>query len=153
MVTNGLQISKSTQPNSCPKGWKLWSPQNQQDWQTAQASTKLPARPHLLVDITRPANGCGGCTKYAMKSGVDQQNSWVTSDGSPWWLRDTKYNEPNGDYHANCYLHVYKTDPKDIRFNDLGCGYSSTSYLCQPRGIYYLLRCILQLSTPFAVTP
>ena len=99
-----------------------------------QDSTRLPAAPHLIVDVTRPSNGCGGCTKYAMKSGVDPQSSWVTSDGSPWWLRDTKYNEPNGDYVANCYLSVYSTNPSDVRFNDGNCGHSSTSYLCQPRG-------------------
>ena len=131
-VTNGLKTSKSTQKNSCPTGWKLWSPRSQQDWQTVKDSTRtIPAAPHLIVDITRPAIGCGGCTKYAMKSGVDQQSSWVTSDGSPWWLRDTKYNEPNGDYHANCYLHVYSTNPKDVKFNDGNCNYFSSSYLCQ----------------------
>merc|ERR1712046_95094 len=73
----------------------------------------------------------GGCTKYAMKSGVSQQGSWTTSDGSNWWLRDGKYNEPNGDYHANCYLHIYKVDPNDVRFNDGNCGFSSNDYLCQ----------------------
>ena len=132
-VTNGLKISKSTQKNSCPKGWKLWSPRSKQDWTTVLGSTtgKIPAAPHLIVDVTRATNGCGGCTKYPMKSGVPQQSSWVTSDGSPWWLRDTKYNEPNGDYHANCYLHVYSTKPGDVKFNDGKCNYSSKSYLCQ----------------------
>ena len=74
-VTNGLKISKSADPNSCPKGWKLWSPQSQQDWQTAKDSTTLPAAPHMLVDVTRAANGCGGCNKYAMKSSVPEQSS------------------------------------------------------------------------------
>ena len=135
-VTNGLRVSKSTQQNSCPKGYKIWSPQSQQDWQTAIASTDIPGAPHVIVDVTRASNGCGGCTKYPMNSDVPQQSSWVTSDGSPWWLRDKNYNEPNGDYHANCYLHIYKTDPNDVRFNDGSCGYSSSSYLCQPKGYY-----------------
>ena len=93
---------------------------------------KIPAAPHLIVDVTRPSNGCGGCTKYAMKSGVPQQSSWVTSDGSPWWLRDTKYNEPNGDYHANCYLHIYDVNPNNVRFDDNNCNFYTTDYLCQP---------------------
>ena len=132
-VTNGLKISKSTQTNSCPNGWKLWSPQSKEDWKTAIASTKtkLPAAPHLIVDVTRPLNGCGGCTRYAMKSGVPQQSSWVTEDGSPWWLRDSKYNEPNGDYKANCYLSISSAKPDDITFNDANCAHSSTHYLCQ----------------------
>ena len=133
-VTGGLKVYRSTQKNSCPPGWKIWSPSSRQDWATVAASTKIPARLYTIVDVTRRANGCGGCTKYPMKSGVPQQSSWVTSDGSPWWLRDTKYNEPNGDYVANCYLSVYSTNPSDVRFNDGNCGHSSTSYLCQPRG-------------------
>ena len=130
-VTNGLRVSKSTQKNSCPKGWKIWSPRNQQDWQTVLDSTSIPSAPHLIVDVTRPSNGCGGCTRYAMKSTVDQQSSWVTSDGSPWWLRDTKYKEPNGDYKANCYLHISAIVPTHVEFNDKSCSYSSNSYLCQ----------------------
>ena len=93
----------------------------------------LPPRfpPHLIVDVTRPANGCGGCTKFAMKSGVPEQSSWVTADGTPWWLRDTKYNEPNGDYKANCHFAIRSTTPSDVKFNDGNCDFSSTHYLCQ----------------------
>ena len=149
-ITNGLKISKSTDSNSCPKGWKLWSPQNQQDWQTVKDSTTIPAAPHLIVDVTRASNGCGGCTKYPMNSGVTQQSTWKTSDGSPWWLRDTKYNEPNGDYIANCYLSIISVKADDITFNDGNCAYSSTHYLCQPRGIglaycVYCCRHVLNL--------
>ena len=133
-VTHGLRASNSTSNNSCPTGWKLWSPRSKEDWQTAIASTTLPAAPFLLVDVTRSSDGCGGCTDHAMKSGVAQQSSWVTSDGSPWWLRDTKYTEPNGDYKANCYLEIKSTNPDDLEFNDSACEAYSTSYLCQPRG-------------------
>merc|ERR1712025_1071930 len=92
-----------------------------------------PNGPHLIVDVTRPKNGCGGCTRYAMKSGVSQQGEWTTRDSSSWWLRDGKYNEPNGDYHANCYLHVYDVNPNNVRFNDGSCGYYSKTYLCQKK--------------------
>ena len=91
-----------------------------------------PRKPHLLIDVTRSANGCGGCTKYAMKTGVSGQNSWKTTDGTKWWLRDTKYNEPNGDYNAYCYLNIYDVNPDNVRFNDGRCNYYSTDYLCQP---------------------
>merc|ERR1712151_819825 len=90
-----------------------------------------PRKPSLIVDVTRRANGCAGCTKFAMKSGVKQQSSWKTTDGSRWWLRDTKFNEPNGDYNAYCYLSVYGVNPDDVRYNDGSCSYSSTDYLCQ----------------------
>merc|ERR1712003_54352 len=58
---------------------------------------------------------------------------WRTSDGTKWWLRDTKYNEPNGDYQANCYLHVSQVTPNDVRFNDQNCNIASSAYLCQTR--------------------
>ena len=135
-ITNGLKVKKTTEKNSCPTDWKIWSPRNKQDWTIVYNGlgkniANYPRKPHLLVDVTRPANGCGGCTTYAMKSGVAQQGTWTTTDGSAWWLRDSKYNEPNGEYHANCYLHVYDVNPGNVRFNDGNCGYSSTDYLCQ----------------------
>merc|ERR1719460_3434124 len=135
-VSNGRRVKKSVEKDSCPKGYKIWSPRNKNDWTIVYNAMKkninnYPKKPHLIVDVTRPANGCGGCTKYAMKSGVGQQGSWKTTDGSPWWLRDSKYNEPNGDYHANCYLNVYDVNPNNVRFNDGNCNYYSTEYLCQ----------------------
>merc|ERR1712176_752535 len=42
-------------------------------------------------------------------------------------------NEPNGDYKANCYLHVGNVNPNDVRFNDANCNHASTAYLCQPK--------------------
>jgi hypothetical protein len=54
--------------------------------------------PHWVIDVTRPQNGCGGCTRHAMNSGVAAQKTWQTSDKSAWWLRNSRYNEPNGDY-------------------------------------------------------
>ena len=102
-----------------------------------------PRSPSLIIDITRKYNGCGGCNNYAMKSGVSQQNSWKTSDGSAWWLRNSKYTEPNGDYHANCYLYISSVDPNNVQFNDRNCNAASSDYLCQPRqGIDALLHAL-----------
>ena len=137
-ITRGLRVSKITQQDSCPDGWKIWSPRNKADWtEVYQALGKnihnYPRKPQLIIDVTRNTNGCGGCTHFAMKSGVPGQNSWKTSDGSGWWLRNTKYNEPNGDYKANCFLTVYDVNPNNVRFNDGSCSYSSSDYLCQPK--------------------
>merc|ERR1712019_326023 len=135
-VHNGRRVRKSTETDSCPTGYKIWSPRNKADrtrmYNALGKNIKnYPKKPHFIVDVTRPANGCGGCTKYAMKSSTAQQGSWRTKDGSAWWLRDAKYNEPNGDYHANCYLHIYDVNPNNVRFNDGNCNYYSTEYMCQ----------------------
>jgi len=135
---NCLDIRRSQDTNSCPSGTKLFSPRSAKDWKTFLASATPLRAPHWVVDVTRPANGCGGCTAHPMNSGNKFQGkgkkAWKTSDGSPWWLRSTKYNEPNGDYHANCYLDLWHTpkSEKTVTFNDGSCGYHSKSYYCQP---------------------
>ena len=137
-VTNGMRVSRSNQQDSCPKGWKIWSPRNKADWTAVYNAMgknmdNYPGKPHVIIDITRNQNGCGGgCTKYAMKSTVGQQSTWKTTDGSAWWLRDTKFSQPDGNYKANCYLKVKKVDPNDVRFDDTNCNNHSNEYLCQP---------------------
>merc|ERR1712048_71398 len=125
--------------DSCPAGFKLWSPRNKNDWTIifnamGKNINNYPRKPNLLIDITKSSNGNNNAGKnYAMKSTVSQQKPWKTQDGSAWWLRDAKYNEPNGDYHANCYLRISSVNPNDVRFNDGSCSYSSTDYFCQPK--------------------
>jgi len=128
-----LDVRRTTQKNSCPNGMKIFSPRSRADWKTVLDSTSVPNAPHRIIDITRPQNGCGGCTKFPMKSSAPSQATWRTSDGSAWWLRNSRFSEPNGDYNANCYLNLYKkTGPDNIRFNDWRCNIHSRSYLCQP---------------------
>jgi hypothetical protein len=136
-VTNGIDAYKSTQKNSCPAGYKLWAPPTKADWTIVYNALgknlhNYPRVPHLIIDVTNPENKCGGCTKYAMKSGVPQQSSWKTTDGNLWWMRDSRYNEPNGNYNANCYLYIYDVNPENVRFDDGSCAYHSRDYLCQP---------------------
>jgi len=131
--TNCADVSKSNDKISCPSGTKLFSPQSRQDWESFLKSAQPLRAPHWIIDITRPQNGCGGCTGHFFNSQITQQKSWVTKDASPWWLRSTKYNEPNGDYQANCYLDLWQT-PKDsnsVTWNDGNCNYHSKSYYCQ----------------------
>jgi hypothetical protein len=67
-----------------------------------------------------------------MNSRNPAQATWRTSDGTAWFLRGAKYSEPNGDYHANCYMDLGTTANEDsVTFNDGKCGYNSNSYYCQ----------------------
>jgi hypothetical protein len=129
-----LDVHKSTQKNSCPKGMKLFSPRSRSDWKTFISSAPPLRAPHFIIDITRPANGCGGCKKYPMNSKVPQQATWRTKDGSAWWLRSTRYTQPDGDYKANCYMDLNKPPASEntVKFNDYNCRYHSRSYYCQP---------------------
>jgi len=130
-----LVVYKSSQKNSCPKGMKIFSPASRGDWKTFLDSAGPLRAPHWIIDVTRPQNGCGGCKKFPMKSSTPQQATWKTSDGSPWWLRSTRYSEPNGDYHGNCFLNLHSNPASadTLHFNDHNCNYHSRSYYCQPK--------------------
>jgi len=129
-----LSVSRSQQKNSCPKGMKIFSPRSRADWKTFVISAQPLRAPHWIIDVTRPQNGCGGCGKYPMNSGVPNQATWRTSDGSPWWLRSSRYNQPSGDYTANCFMDLWRVPSSEntIQFNDKKCSYRSRSYYCQP---------------------
>jgi hypothetical protein len=132
---NCWTVRRTTDKISCPRRTKLFSPRSRTDWQTFIKSARPIRAPHFVIDITRPQNGCGGCTRHPMNSGNKNQKTWRTSDSSPWWLRSTRYNEPNGDYQANCYLDLWRTpkDPNHITWNDGSCSYHSKSYYCQAK--------------------
>lgn len=130
-------VRRSNDQSSCPEGTKIFSPRNKDDWRTFILSATPLRAPNWIIDVTRPQNGCGGCTKVPMNSDESRQRSWRTSDGSAWWLRSTRYSEPNGDYDANCYLDLWKppTSPSRVTFNDDRCSYHANSYYCQPQYI------------------
>lgn len=128
-----LRVSRALQKNSCPVGTKIFSPRSRSDWTTFMHSATPLRSPNWIVDVTQPQNGCGGCTRSAMSSRNPAQATWRTSDGSSWWLRSSKYSEPNGDYHANCYLDLGNmANENSVTFNDNKCKYNSNSYYCQP---------------------
>ena len=119
-VTNGLQVAKAGDRNSCPKGYKLWSPRTKADWTAVynamgQDIDNYPGKSGMIVDVFRTQDGCGGCGDDAMNSNVSEQSSWQTSDGSAWWLRDTPYT-PGGSYRANRLLTVIDVNPNDVKF-------------------------------------
>merc|ERR1719162_2356330 len=141
-----ITVSKATQKNSCPRGMKIFSPRSRADWRTFINSAAPLRAPNFIIDITRPQNGCGGCTKYPMNAKVPNQATWRTSDSSQWWLRSSKYNQPNGDYRANCFMDLFRRPTsesavqfraaaplKDGEYAHKGCSFSSRSYYCQPK--------------------
>jgi len=130
---NCRDIRRTADKSSCPDGTKLFSPRSRTDWKTFIASARPLRAPNWIIDVTRPQNGCGGCTRNAMNSANKAQQSWKTQDDSPWWLRSTRYNEPNGDYHANCFLDLWHTprNSNSVTWNDGSCSYHAKSYYCQ----------------------
>lgn len=127
-----LDVSKSTQKNSCPHGTKIFAPATREDWKTFLDSATVLRSPNFIFDVTKPQDGCRDCTKFAMNSDQPEQAVWRTSDGSPWWLRSVAHSEPTGDYEANCYMDLLSSATENaIMFNDDGCKSHSDSYYCQ----------------------
>lgn len=129
-----ITVYRSSQKNSCPSGMKIFAPRSRADWKTFLNSAGPLRAPHWIIDITRPQNGCGGCKRWPMKSSTPQQASWRTSDGAAWWLRNSRYGQPDGDYTANCFMDLWRkpNSENNIQFNDYRCNYRSRSYYCQP---------------------
>jgi len=129
-----LEVSKSTQKNSCPAGTKVFSPRTREDWKTFLDSATPLRSPSWIVDVTRPANGKGGGEMEPMNSDNLAQKTWRTADGSAWWLRSLAYTEPSGDYEANCYLDLWHNPQNEnsVGFNDRDCKNYANSYYCQP---------------------
>jgi len=82
----------------------------------------------------------GDYTNYIMRD-PDYYGSgapdWKVPDGGRWWLRDTTFDEPNGDYGYNTLLGINGQgrytieedyDGRDLRFNDLDNGYTTGGY-------------------------
>ena len=146
-IRNGIKVSRSTDKNSCPAGYKIWSPRNKNDWQivwNALGKSKSNYPNNTIIDVTHPYdNFCPGCKNKPMKStdaNIIRDKLWRTSDGTDWWLRDTKFSEPSGDYSANCYITITNPAPDNLQFNDYDCGtldgkitpFQKTSeYFCQ----------------------
>ncbi|KAJ8608978.1 hypothetical protein CTAYLR_008963 [Chrysophaeum taylorii] len=110
-ITNGERTCKRTDANSCPDGFDVWVPRS---YDHAKAVRDLfGGSPYTdLVGIYREEDGCGGCTRLAMNSQVQlayeaeskENVGWKSVAGNPWFMRETTFNEPNGDYTADCWL-------------------------------------------------
>merc|ERR1719174_3219620 len=61
------------------QGMTIFSPATRADWKTFLSSAVPLRAPNWIIDITRPQNGCGGCTRHSMKSTTAQQATWRTS--------------------------------------------------------------------------
>lgn len=69
-------------------------------------------------------------SRYAMYStNPEVESYWHAIDGGSWFMRDTPFAQPNGDYTDGCWLGVYGLNP--LLFNDDECKYETgPNYVC-----------------------
>jgi hypothetical protein len=78
--------------------------------------------------------GIGNYTTYVMRdpnSYAGGAPDWQVPDNGRWWLRDSVYGEPNGNYTNNGFLRLYQVTSSGYinNFDDLGAALTGTTYL------------------------
>eukprot|EP00937_MAST-01D_sp_MAST-1D-sp2_P004579 g4579.t1 len=134
---SGLSSNSATSRTSCPAGTQIWVPRSKDHMR--QVSTEFGESVSRAIGVYGHNNGCGCCTHHAMKSTTCQDNHWsgltntfddMTTPSSPWFIMDHSISEPNGDYHAGCWLHTWYSGGVVYHHNDAHCHYSFSSYIC-----------------------
>jgi len=149
-IQNGISINYITEPHSgTPLGLDLMMPRSQ---------ACLKAMYNFIVNITGgtianyakilpvyrnigAVGAAGSYVSYYMNS--LNAPHWRVKDGGRWWLRDTVFTEPNGDYTYNAFLCVSMTgyainpDGSLTGFNDYDTTVSAASYT--GTGGYYIV--------------
>jgi hypothetical protein len=138
-ITAGPSVSYVTDTNGgTPLGLDLVMPRSKYHWRAMQNAVKL-ARPSGTFDnyfatsygVYRNTDVYGGnFTNKVMNSSGSAGTAWRVKDGGRWWLRDTTYSEPNGDYTLNGLLSggmYHNWGLQDLDLNDAGA-YSTYNY-------------------------
>ena len=87
--------------------------------------------------VFKPSSG-NNYTSYVMRAG--SVPDWRVYDNGPWWLRDTTFGEPNGDYTGGSFLSVSfdaNTDGTPTHFNDGNVTSTGTSYIVSTNSKYW----------------
>ena len=140
-ITNGTNVSYVTDNNSGkPLGLDIIYPRSSAHWTAiynyvnSQLGGNFSAYLQTVGSVYRTATSVGGgnYTGYIMRSG--SVPDWRVPDGGRWWLRDSTFSEPNGDYTFNGYLGLYGAgyslnSNAPSGWNDGGTYSTGTSYI------------------------
>lgn len=133
-VVGGKNTWRASDSNTCKDlGMQIFVPRTKEHWKSAMKYTGGDNGFFYIMGVIRDSNGCGTCTNVAMnsKAMAAAGGDWHAIDNGDFWVRDTKYGEPNGDYHAGCWLGYYGFDLEaGTGYNDGNCGYYTSKYLC-----------------------
>lgn len=152
-----VNMIDSVQANGCTGlGLNMVIPRSEAHWTTMFAfvanvlNASVPSYFQTVPGISKPTDGltsCLGGGLGVMNSAncLSVTGSWQASDGGQWWLRDTAYSQPDGNYASNSLLALglwngqsSGLDPTNLGFDDGNPNYaihqgyynSGLSYLC-----------------------
>ena len=133
-VDSGLQTYRTTDNNTCKGlGMDIVAPRTQAHWDAMLS--RYGTTYFSVVPGVYKSSGGGSYTNCIMRSPAHYASGcadWTVVGGGKWWLRDTTYGEPNGDYTANCWLNASWSGSTvaTLGFNDGNCSFSTTKYIC-----------------------
>ena len=148
-----ISTNKQTDPDTCKAhGYTMIVPKSRAHWKHLWAKYGRSYF-NTIPGIYKPTDG-GDYTQVAMNSQAMTPGGYRAIDGGAWWLRDTLYSEPNGNYKANCWLGYRESNVDDLKFDDANCRFSTTKYICAvPRKVEANDGNAFQDSTPFSLPP
>jgi hypothetical protein len=112
----------------------LWCPRSQACWQGSQAVWGWTAGTGNggLTYVWKPGGG-GNYTGSGLRQNSyygGGYDDWRVNDGGRWWLRNSGFGEPNGDYDGYGCLQMYGNTGYEMGFNDGGAYNSGSQYVC-----------------------
>ena len=125
-----VRTSKHTDHNTCKEyGYDMVVPRSREHWNYLLSKYDRSYF-QTIPGVYKPTSG-GDFKNVVMNSNAMTPGGYRAIDGGSWWLRDTTYSEPNGNYEANCWLGVRDlSNLDDITFDDNRCSFHTSKYVC-----------------------
>ena len=147
-ITGGTSVNDARNSHSGTSlGLDLIYPRSKEHWRAQVNFVRLQLgltgsnlRSYFVTPGKIWNTSAGNYTGYIMRypqyygSGVPA-NSWRTGDGGRWWLRDSTYSEPNGNYTPYSFLYFWSSYPpdnyngQDMLFDDASTRATGSNYL------------------------
>jgi hypothetical protein len=139
VIDNGITVNSVTQTNSgTVLGLDLIYPRSQAHWKAVYEFTQNV----LGVSYGTYMNHCGAIYNTIASNYTSQimrdptyygsgATGWRVPDGGRWWIRDTTYGEPNGNYTPLGFLFLQGLSSTGLisAFDDGGAPYTGSKYL------------------------
>lgn len=141
-ITSGPSVNLVTSANGgTPLGLDLVMPRSKFHWRAMSNAVRDQRPSGAYSDYFATVYGVytetpGNYTSVIMRNPTyysTGSSAHKVKDGGRWWLRDTTFSEPNGDYPAYGLLGGYGVpavnyDLSDLGFNDISAAYFTGNY-------------------------
>ena len=137
LMGTGPAFNYFNQGNSCGSvNLNMWAPRSQACWQGAQAvwGWTTGTGNTGTTYVYKPGGGGGYGTMRQNSYYGGGYDDWRVVDGGRWWLRNSGFGEPNGDYDGYGNLQMYGQSGYEMGFNDGGAYNSNNQYVCSTNG-------------------